>query len=285
MKKAIFSLWIMLFPAFIFSQHLEIGVSLGGGNYLGELSANSSTIMLSETNFAYGAFLRYNINPFIALRLQGNYTSLSGADTNASDIRIKNRNLSFSTNIYEGALVGEFNILGLDLSEDYFSPYIFGGIAYYGFNPKTMLNGQTYELQPLSTEGQGLEEYPDRAPYKLRQFAIPFGLGVKYALSEKIHLGLELGVRKLFTDYLDDISLTYPNLEFYNTNNPLEAIASQLSDRSLSPEPQTGLGRGDISITDWYFITNFTFSFNFLGSDNSSRKRSRKNKYMGCPTF
>jgi len=281
MKRTVLSFWIFIMPLFSFSQHLELGLSLGGTNYIGELSANSSAIMLNETNLTVGAFTRFNINPYLAIRLQGNFASLSGSDANANDVRIKNRNLSFSTEIYEGSLVGEFNILGLDSSEDYFSPYLFGGIAYYSFNPKAELDGQVFELQPLGTEGQGLAEFPARSPYELRQFAIPVGLGVKYVLSEKIHLGLEIGVRKLFTDYLDDVSLTYPNTDFFDPNNPLEALAIQLSDRSLSPEPQAGLGRGDRSSTDLYFLTTFTFSYNFLESNN----RKRKNKYLNCPTF
>src|SRR6185295_9077554 len=57
-------------------------------------------------------------------------------------------------------------------------------------------------------EGQGIAGY-QRSPYALTQFAIPLGGGVKYALTSNIHTGLEIGIRKLFTDYLDDVSTTY----------------------------------------------------------------------------
>src|SRR5690606_13448162 len=64
-------------------------------------------------------------------------------------------------------------------------------------------------LKPLSTEGQGLPQYPDRKPYKLTQFAIPFGAGVKFRVSRNTVLAYEVGLRKIFTDYLDDVSTTY----------------------------------------------------------------------------
>ena len=47
---------------------------------------------------------------------------------------------------------------------------------------------------------------PERKPYTLNQLAIPFGFGVNYALSEKIMIGAEVSFRRLFTDYLDDVS-------------------------------------------------------------------------------
>jgi hypothetical protein len=60
----------------------------------------------------------------------------------------------------------------------------------------------------LSTEGQGI--YPDKKPYSLWQPTIPFGGGVKFAITENLRIGFEIGLRKLFTDYLDDVSTSYP---------------------------------------------------------------------------
>jgi hypothetical protein len=42
--------------------------------------------------------------------------------------------------------------------------------------------------------------------------AIPFGIGAKMNVSKKVGIGLEWGPRKTFTDYLDDVSGTYPDV-------------------------------------------------------------------------
>jgi len=284
MKKLLL-LIICSIPLLLPAQYFEMGLSVGGSNYIGELASNSSKIDLQATNIAAGAFARYNLHRFVTLRLHGNFTILSGEDSNSRNEAIANRNLSFRTNLYEFGLVGEFNLFGYQ-PYNYvsgFSPYLFGGIAMYKFDPQAELDGQLYALQPLGTEGQNLAEFPDRLPYELTQFAVPFGLGFKYALSEDINIGFEIGARKLFTDYLDDVSLTYPERALFNREEG-EEIAGLLSDRNLVNQGNNGgLGRGDTKVNDWYFITSFTISYNF--SDNGLIGGRRRGGKSGCITF
>ena len=283
MKRLLF---LLLFaPVFLFGQYFEAGILAGGANYLGELSANSSRFYLKETNLAAGAFIKYNLNHLAALRLHLNYAAISGADANSGNAEIINRNLNFQSNIYELGLVGEFNILGYE-PYNYaapFSPYLFGGVAFFRFNPQASLDRQLFDLQTTWNRRQGLPDFPERSLYSLTQLAIPFGIGVKYTLSESLNIGLELGARKLFTDYLDDVSLTYPGAEAFNAVEGKE-LAARLSDRSLNPVTP-GQARGDAKGADWYFIVGVTLSYNFL--DNGligGRKRSKGGK-TGCPTF
>ncbi len=283
MKKILFVL-LLISPAITFGQYLEIGGSVGGSNYLGELASNSSNLQLNESNIAAGAFVRFNINHLLALKLHGQFTKVSGNDANSSTREILNRNLNFQSNIREVGLTGEFNILGFDPYQGSFSPYVFAGIAFYQFDPTTA-DSLNIPLQPLGTEGQFSEAYPDRLPYELNQIAVPFGLGVKYAVTENLHIGLEVGARKLFTDYLDDVSLTYPDPEGFDPLDPNTPLAVALSNRTLSGGNVTGQGRGDTNANDWYFIANFTVSFNFLDTGTiGGRKGGRRNK-IGCPTF
>lgn len=279
---------LCLLPFALVGQHFEVGFMVGGSNYLGELSSNSSQIYLKETNLAAGAFAKYNINHLFALRAGFNYAGVSGSDGNSGNRAIIDRNLNFQSDIYEGSLIAEFNILGYQPFNytSTFSPYLFGGIAFFQFNPQGQLGDQLYDLQPLGTEGQNLATLPERTPYKLNQMAIPLGIGFKYTLTETLNLGLEIGVRKLFTDYLDDVSLTYPgNAAFTANGDPL--LVMQLSDQNANTfgTDIAGVARGDNNTSDWYFITGITLSYNFL--DNGligGRKRSKGSK-MGCPTF
>jgi hypothetical protein len=90
------------------------------------------------------------------------------------------------------------------------TPYVFVGVAVYHFNPYAYdTTGKKVYLQPLSTEGEGLPQYPGRKEYALTQLAIPFGGGIKFRITDRVVLAYEIGMRKLFTDYLDDVSNTY----------------------------------------------------------------------------
>ena len=127
-----------------------------------------------------------------------------------------------------------------------------------------------------------------QAKYNLSDFAIPFGIGVKYALTDKINLGLELGARWTMTDYLDDVSgtyVTYPDL-LANNGELAAALGNRTGELMENNEPvvvETGTQRGDLKDQDWYFILGLTVTYNFM--DNGlmgSRGRSR-NK-AGCKT-
>ncbi|HHM21608.1 MAG TPA: hypothetical protein ENJ20_06250 [Bacteroidetes bacterium] len=289
MKKLIHLISFLALPLLGTTQHLEAGALIGAANYLGDLSNNSSNVYLRETKPAFGLFAKYNINHLLALKAGANYLRIAGRDANVrNDDFVRNRNLSFRTNILEFSLWGEFNFPGFQpyaLSMP-FSPYIFGGISFLKFTPRTRYQGNWVDLQPLGTEGQGM---PDReAPYALNSFAIPFGIGVKYALSDKISLGLELGARRTFTDYLDDVGGTYVAYpELLAANGQLAAaLGNRTGELSENNEPvvvETGTQRGDLNNQDWFFLLGATISYNFI--DNGLMgSRGRSGKKSGCKT-
>ena len=43
-----------------------------------------------------------------------------------------------------------------------------------------------------------------------KSFSIPFGIGLKYSMSERLGVTLEWTMHKTFTDYIDDIHGLYP---------------------------------------------------------------------------
>ncbi len=287
MKNFLQILAYALLPFAVSAQHLEAGILLGGANYIGDLSNNSGNLYLKETKPAAGIFVRQNFNHLFAARLGFNWARVSGQDANVrNDDFVHDRNLSFRSSILEFALIGEFNILGYQpygLARP-FSPYVFAGIAGSKFNPKARYLGNWEELQPLGTEGQGMAGFD--SPYKRFAFAIPFGVGVKYALTDRINLGLELGARPTFTDYLDDVSgayVSYP--ELLSGNGELAAaLGNRTGELTENGEPvivPTGTQRGDSAKKDWYFILGVTASYNFLDTGlMGSRKRGGRRP--GC---
>jgi len=156
-----------------------------------------------------------------------------------------------------------------------FSPYVFVGIAATHHNPKTEYQGEWYELQPLGTEGQGIMGYAPK--YDRVIVAIPYGGGIKYALSERLTVGFEMGVRKTFTDYLDDVSTTYV------TRGELALALSNRTGELLNGEPiqfEEGDRRGNPDNDDAYLIGGFSISYNIIGAGGYNY--GRKKKRTGC---
>ncbi len=214
------------------------------------------------------------------LRAGLTYTIVGGADRFNKDTTLQNRNLAFETSIIELSAVGEYYLLDLDISR--YSPYFFAGLAVFNFNPYAYsVTKQKIYLKPLSTEGEGILGYPDRKRYSLTQIAIPFGGGVKFAVTNNLRVGVELGIRKLFTDYLDDVSKNYID------ENDLLAARGQLAvDMSYRGDevggspvyPAKGLQRGSPKAKDYYYFGGIHLTYR-VGSAKSIIKRSK----IGCP--
>ena len=273
----------LLFPFFLVAQHFEVGVMLGGSTYMGDLVPEKKAISTGAYHYAGGVFIRYNNSEMVTTKLAMNYGNISADDANSSVAGRRARNLSFKSALFETSLTAEVNILGFDskYSTRIFSPYVFMGISWFKFNPKAELNGVWVELQPLGTEGQGLPELPERQPYKLSGFSIPLGAGLKFALNDKINIGAEIGMRKTFTDYLDDVSHSYAGDDLLSENGKETTLL--LSNRSGSPKTSKS-GRGNSNQNDLYLFGGLTVSFN-LNNSGLEGTRNKSRRGLSCPKF
>ncbi|MEL6635537.1 MAG: DUF6089 family protein [Bacteroidota bacterium] len=242
-------------------QYLEVGAFTGISFYSGDLQ--HQTLELKEGNMAYGFFTRYNFSYRFSAKLHYYKGRISAKDENSSTHA--HRNLHFQSDIHEIGLQGEFNLMPQrwDYS-DKIAIYLFGGVSTFTFNPQAYGDEGWVDLQPLGTEGQGLPQYPDRQPYQLREFAIPFGVGMKLFANDFVNIGIELGARKTFTDYLDDVGNTYPDIVALAEVNPTAAAFSYRGDPRRASRKEGG-PRGNPEFQDWYFFTGLTFSFNLFG--------------------
>jgi hypothetical protein len=282
MKKVL----ILLLVAVSFclnAQSFQLGLSGGISNYSGDLSPGGERFSLGETGFAVGALARFNHNPFLGTRVHLTYGRILGDDANSSVPARQERNLSFQTDMVELAVMGEFNLIGFDPDRGkFFSPFLFAGISGYYYNPKAEYEGQLVALQPLGTEGQGIEGYAE--PYSLVGFAIPFGGGIKIAFSETTTLTFEAGARKTFTDYLDDVGGDYaPYQVVLENNGELAAALSNRTDEFLGIEPiQNPTSPRSGPAQDWFFFSVATISFTLDGSGGSL---FRGKNQLGCFLF
>ena len=244
-------------------QSSEIGLMLGFSSYKGEL--NQSLFNTEVFRPAVGILYRHNLNSHWSYRLGLNYGTLTADDADSDDQYKQRRNLSFRSRIWEFHGWLEFNFFSYQIAnpDSRWTPFIFGGIAAYHYNPKALLGDTWYELQPLGTEGQGTGAYPDREKYRRLKVSIPFGGGVKIKLSSRFGLTVEAGARRTYTDYLDDVSTTYADKDVLFAS--YGEVSALLSDRSIDGQSagNTNRQRGNASDNDWYMFGGVTINFTF----------------------
>ena len=243
------------------AQFSEFGLMGGVSYYMGDLNPETP---FKQVMPAGGIFYKYNFNERFSVRGAFTLGYLKGYDSKSKVASQLERNLNFESWIYDFAITGEFNFFKYapgDMSHP-ITPFIFGGIAVFKFNPTTTAgDGNKYELQPLGTEGQGTVAYAPSKKYSLTTASIPFGIGVKANISKTFSVGIEWGMRYAFTDYLDDVSGTYADP--YVIQAERGDIAEELANRSNLPvETLEGRQRGNSSTNDWYSFALITFSMN-----------------------
>lgn len=258
------------------NAQLHLGGFVGTANYIGELNDK----VYSRTKPALGVSLNYEVSDRVMLRGGITIGKVEGGDRySSSDVLKQFRNLSFQSSISEFSLLGE--LTAFNLYNIKWSPYGFAGLGVYHFNPYTHdATGNKIFLKPLSTEGQGLASYPERKPYSLTQFAIPFGGGIKYNINDDVRIGLEIGMRKLFTDYMDDVSTTYVDeMDLLAAKGQTAVDISYRADEVLNNAgyPPKGEIRGNPETKDWYYFSGIHVTFR-LNSGGGG-----KNKGYGCP--
>lgn len=253
----------------------EIGLSGGIMNSLTDLGGKKGAgknfikdLRWATARPSYGAYVMATYNNAVSARIEGTVGSVVGYDSILKNVASSStgryeRNLSFKSRISEVQLGIEVHPLFLrnmaDRDIPRLSPYVVLGVGYFKFDPQGKLDGNWYALKPLHTEGEGFKEYPDKKNYQLSQLNILGGLGLRYELTSIFNVRLELVHRKLFTDYLDDVSTTYidPNLFYSYLPANMAVIAQRLANRKgeLNPNDVTNVGdqRGDPSDKDAYF--------------------------------
>ena len=236
-----------------FKPNTEVGILLGTSYYLGDLN----TTHFNQPLPAAGLIIRKNIDKRFAYKAEVMYLNIQSDERYSEDTIAKNRGLHFKSPIYELSGQVEFNFLPYQPGNPLYTwtPYVYSGISIFHFNPQAEnKNGEWVNLQELGTEGQGTTLFPEKEKYSLIQYSIAMGGGFKIAVNPSFNIILEYGVRKTFTDYLDDVSTTYPGDILSMTNE-----ATYMSDPSGSHE--LGEQRGNPDKKDWYSFAGITLSF------------------------
>ena len=290
MRKILFVLTLASLPGFAFSQYrMDVGVHLGASNYLGEMGGEEETrkdfvsdLKFDQTKFAGGVFLRQKVGQSISIKGSLNYLRIAGADSLSTNPGRAGRNLHFKNNIFELAAEAQYYFFEInDLGRTYryrndFRTYGFAGIAGFYHNPKAMHEGAWIPLQPLTTEGQVV-------PYKKLGVSIPMGVGLYFTIEKKYRIGWEVGWRKTFTDYLDDVSTTYADP---STLSPVAAEVANRTDELSNPPThpanfEAGSKRGDPTHKDNYMYTSISGSYVIRGKSSFYKSRYSSHIFKG----
>lgn len=285
-KKIVF-VFIISFPLSVFSQYYwDFGGRIGTSNYLGDIGGEFDPrrdfifdMKLAQTKWAVSPFVRYKVNPLISVQAAITYLRIAGEDRLSTNPGRMGRNLSFRNDIFDFSTYAQIFFFEInDLGRTYryrndFRAYVYTGLTTFYHDPKAFYNGQWTSLRPLKTEGQ-LKAYSNFG------FAIPTGVGFYFTIEKKHRIGWELSWRKTFTDYLDDISTNYADIDF--ASNPTGyylANRTEELDRTANADiPQLenylpGNKRGDPRHNDVYMFTTINYSRVIRGKSSFYRSK------------
>lgn len=267
------------------AQNFWVDLFAGATNYQGDLQDKRYTF--NQANFAGGGGITYDISDHFSTRLHLLFGKISAHDKFGKN---QERNLSFASGIFEAQAALQFYLWPLNSRS--VTPYAFAGLGLFHFNPYTLdSTGSKYFLKPLSTEGQGFVD--GRNAYSLTQLSIPFGGGLKLSLTDDLNVGLELGLRKTFTDYLDDVSKNYVDGSLLLAERGAKAVELAYRGGELKggnpvyPDPESPRRlRGNPKSLDWYYFTALTFSFRLSeGNFIMGGSKTRSSRQLDCPTL
>ncbi|MBI5856071.1 MAG: hypothetical protein HZB42_00360 [Sphingobacteriales bacterium] len=282
---------------------LELGLGIGPMFFLGDLGGSKGygktfikDLDLPLTKISKGVYFNFYPTEWMGFRIAGNLGYVEGDDSEApanggAEEDRKYRNLSFQSKISE--VYAAVEIYPTVFFEQYdglqhkLRPYVIGGAGMFHFDPTTKdVDGSKVKLAPLRLEGQGFAQYPDSKPYKLTQKNLLLGFGFKYYLKENLYVGFEILHRKLYTDYVDDVSHNYyidPIYFDYNLSPADAVVARRLYYRGVYTFPSTRpyeefAERGDPKENDAYFSSILRFGWR-LG------KADARSKQLKCPVY
>ncbi|HMC96090.1 MAG TPA: DUF6089 family protein [Flavobacteriales bacterium] len=288
----------------------DVGVHLGGANYLGEMGGKDQPrrdfvwdMKLGQTRWAVGVFGRRKLNRLISINTGFMYMRIEGADELTEYRPRRGRNLNFRNDLFEWYVRPEFTIFqdndlgGRGRYKLDFRLFGYVGIGVFYHNPKGQINreGDFYALQPLRTE---------LVDYSKWGMSIPAGIGFHFTQKRRHRYGFDLGWRTTFTDYLDDVSTVYEDPA--QMPGGVGGLADQLADQSSyayatdptlpapenygwwqdtpGPSKKPKNIRGDPTHNDSYLTMTFTYSYVLRGQSNFYRQRYnwiRGNKRVG----
>lgn len=267
-------------------QKTEVGGILGLSYYWGDIVNDFQPATMKPGG---SFFIRYHMDPRLALRASLSYAKLGGEDAASKNSEFqRRRNLSFETNVIELAAVAEFNLIpdknkGRRL-RTFLVPYVYGGLGVFYFDPTAVnpITGQEVRLRPLKLEGTS---------YSPIAMCIPLGVGTRFYLTRNWQIGFDLGMRYSLSSHIDDVDgqSTYPMPEeltsddqriMYNPDPVRIALIRETGSTEVWGRNGKPRGKNEL-ISDVYFIYGVSLSYRIWPKG----ARSYGGRAIRCPRF
>lgn len=287
MRAYLYLVFLFALPLIGKAQYyLDYGISLGAANYIGDIGGQDKSaqpflldLKIGQTRWNLGGFVRRKITGDFFLRADLNTIRIQGADSLSTNPARVGRNLSFINNITEFTVRAEYSFFkdydvgNAGTYELNLNMYLNAGVGVFYHNPKAQYQGIWYALQPLQTEG---------VAYSKIQPCIPIAVGMYYTIAKTQRIGLELGYRFVFTDYLDDVSTIYRDtiglspIQKALITRPKEDISGNLPhpNNYLYPSP-----RGNSKDFDGYMTASISYSKVIKGKYKNRKFNPHKRRY------
>lgn len=260
------------------------GYFLGSGfmTYNGDINEKSDKIISNSKVFKpyIKAGISHRFNSRMEFALAYTYGNVEGADSLAKERDNLNRNQSFRSRIHELSVSAEYHLMSV-YKKHRANPFVSVGAGFFHFNPQAQLDGKWYDLRPLGTEGQFISDgdYPE--PYKLTQLNFPLAIGFYFQLNPHWRLRVDYTYHITRTDYLDDVSNAYPDMDALAATLNGE-LAVQLSNRRTSgTQPPPGRPRGNPDVNDSFATVGFLLVYNpgdlRIGKPHNAKRFSKAN--------
>jgi len=197
MKQSVFLGALLLMAHFALGQQRWSISGLAGTTILqGDLSS-SRFGDFDEMGVVYGGFIRYQVKPNFALRIQGVSGDLVGNDLEKTS---GSKGFAFRTLFSEGSVLLEWPFLQGSDKRLRWSPYLGIGTGLLFFKPRV-------DFRKGNPDGPIPGETADILADKgSPQWVIPGCLGLDYFMNERWQLRVEGNLRASFSDYLDGVS-------------------------------------------------------------------------------
>ena len=261
---------------------IEVGPHVGVSYYMGDLNP---TLPFAMADLQYGGLVRFNYNNRWTFRADYAYATVK-----ADDKVIKwrpERELNFLSKIHDLSFVAEFNFWEYYTGnpKKNVSPYIFGGISVFYYTAYANVGGTLVDLSDHYTEPEiSNPNWIDKAFGKESSIgiSIPFGMGVKFALSRHMAGTVEWRMQKTFTDYLDDVATVYRpetrhafvviNGLYYDLTDPSMTPTGLPTDANGNPSPSIQIEdyhykgnqqRGNSAFNDWFGMARVSLTWKF----------------------
>lgn len=194
MKRFLLHIVTFLFCVNSFGQIHELGVFIGGSNYIGDVGPRD---YLGADELAIGALYKWNRSTRHSWRFSYTQASITANDSDSDVPNRKLRDFRFKNSIKEFSAGLEFNFLDFDLHQSGFviTPYVYSGVSVFLYDEIFIINKESKE------------------DYQSNSFAIPMTLGVKTKIADHLVLGFETSARYTFTDNLDGSNPKNENFE------------------------------------------------------------------------